>query len=120
LNNAQNAFFAPGDNSYVFDNVQVSGGTLTVSFSGSTSVDAGGNGAFNGAQLQLVGYAGDVGSQVLSESTSGNQLTLTWAEGVLQTAPSLTGPWTDLNVASPTIVTMTNQAEFFRLRGPAN
>jgi hypothetical protein len=118
LDNVQTAFFSPGDNSWVFSNVQTSGGTLVVSFAGSTG--GGGAGAFNGAQLQLVNYAGDVSSQTLSYSGSGNQLTLTWSQGVLQTTTSLTGTWTDMNVTSPTVVTMTNQQQFFRLRGPAN
>lgn len=120
LNNVQNAFFAPGDNSVVFNNIQVSGGTLDVSFANSTSVNGGGNGAFNGAQLQLIGFAGDVSTQRLSAAASGNQLTLTWSQGVLQTAASITGPWTDVNVPSPTVVTMTNGQQYFRLRGPAN
>jgi hypothetical protein len=118
LDNVQSAFFSPGDNSWVFSNVQTSGGTLTVSFTGSTG--GGGVGAFNGAQLQLVGFAGDVSSQILSYSVSGNQLTLTWSQGVLQSATSLTGTWTDMNVSSPTVITMTLQQQFFRLRGPAN
>jgi hypothetical protein len=111
LQNTTDAFFAPGNNSAVFTNVQVAGGTLAVAF--------GSAGAFNGAQLQLVSYASTVGDQPLSAAVSGNTLTLTWTEGVLQTTTNLAGAWVDIADPSPVTVTMTNSQQFFRLRGPA-
>jgi hypothetical protein len=113
LQNETDQYFSPGNNTAVFSGVQVSGGTLVVTF-GST-------GAFNGAQLQLVGYDSSVADQTLSIMPAGdNQLTLTWAEGVLQTTTNLAGVWVDMPDASPLTLTMTNKQQYFRIRGPQN
>jgi hypothetical protein len=110
--NTTDTYFAPGDNSALFTNVQVAGGTLAVTF--------GGAGAFNGAQLQLVSYAPTVSDLTLSATNTATTITFTWTEGVLQTTTNLGGTWVDIADPSPVTITMTNKQQFFRLRGPAN
>jgi len=49
--------------------------------------------------------------------TSGTQLQLTWGGGALQSATSLTGPWTAVaGATSPYVVTPTNTHEFYRVK----
>ena len=115
LANHQDGYFSPGDNSWLFTNVQIAGGTLLT--------DVGqynGEAEFNGLQLQLLGYAAGEGLTVLTNSyNSANQsLTLSWPEGTLQTATSLLGPWTTVLVAPPFTYTAstTGTNRFFRLK----
>ncbi len=64
-----------------------------------------------------------VNSNVLSggvtiQNAAGGQLQLSWASGVLQSAPAVQGPYADVtNVASPYTILPTNAQQFFRLRG---
>jgi hypothetical protein len=50
----------------------------------------------------------------LTVSQSGGKITVTWASGTLQTAPSVTGPWSDKSTASPLTETMPDTAKFYR------
>ncbi len=54
----------------------------------------------------------DLGS--LTVSAAGGNITVTWAQGTLQTAPSVNGPWTDSTAKSPLVEGMTDQAKFYR------
>jgi hypothetical protein len=55
---------------------------------------------------------------ILSVQNSGGSVNLSWTStGTLQSAPAVTGPWTDsANQANPQVVIRTNSAMFFRLR----
>jgi hypothetical protein len=111
--NQQDKYFSLGDNTSLFTNVQSSGGTLPVNI---VIGNAGGNADFCGLQIQLVSYANTTTDESLSYSFSGNALTLTWAEGQLQSTTNLaTGPWVNVTNVSPITVNMTNRTEFYRL-----
>ena len=114
--NDQAAYFSQGGNSALFTNVGVSGGTLLVNVGGSGGEY---NANINGAQLQLISYATTVTNIPLTYSVTGNALTLSWAEGILQTATNLLGPWVDIADPSPVTVSTTNKVQFFRIAGPA-
>ncbi len=131
--NAQDAYFSPNDNSLLFTNVQVAGGTLLVDITPNPAAHGGGNteADFNGAQLQLLSYSSTVSNVEISstyDSTNGTAtgtlhgaangtLTLNWPEGLLQTATNLAGPWTTIIAPPPFIMnTGTNAAQFFRLK----
>jgi hypothetical protein len=113
----QDLYFSQGDNSELFTNVQVAGGTLVV------DVSANGGGTYdaniNGAQLQLVSYATSITNVSLTYSVTNNTMTLAWPEGSLQTATNVAGPWVTLPDPSPTTVTTTNASQFYRLLIPA-
>lgn len=51
---------------------------------------------------------------------SGSQTLVSWeSAGVLQSAPEVTGPWTDVQGAwDPCLVTPTQASAFYRLRAP--
>lgn len=55
---------------------------------------------------------------VLSVRRIGNQIELQWTRGVLQHAPAVTGPWTDVpgNPGSPLLVTPAETGRFYRTR----
>ena len=55
---------------------------------------------------------------VLSVQKVGNQIELRWTRGVLQHAPAVTGPWTDVpgNPSSPWLVTPSESSRFYRTR----
>jgi hypothetical protein len=59
-----------------------------------------------------------VPQQVLTDSRSGNTLTLTWGPGwTLQSSTDVAGPYHDVpEAASPHTVSMDNPSQFFRLR----
>jgi hypothetical protein len=109
--NTQDAFFSQGDNTELFTNVQVAGGTLVVGFS-TSHIES----SFNGAQLQLISYSPTISSIYLTNSFANNVLTLNWPEGVLQTSTNLHGPWLNIDVPPPINVNTTNAAQFFRLK----
>jgi hypothetical protein len=115
LANHQDNYFSPGDNSWLFTNVQIAGGTLLT--------DVGqynGEAEFNGLQLQLLSYAPGESSMVLTNSynSAAHSLTLSWSEGTLQTATSLLGPWTNVTVTPPFTYTVstTGTKQFYRLK----
>lgn len=66
------------------------------------------------ATAQGVGFAAAAAPGVLSIQKG----QLSWTgDGTLQTAPAVTGPWTDaFEQINPQMLSMTNSAEFFRLR----
>jgi hypothetical protein len=109
--NSQDSFFSQGDNTELFTNVQVAGGTLLVNIG--TAIR---ESSFNGAQLQLISYSPTISSIYLTNSFANNVLTLNWPEGVLQTATNLNGPWLNMAVPPPINVNMTNAVQFFRLK----
>ena len=47
---------------------------------------------------------------------AGNGLDLSWEEGTLQSAPTVNGPWQDVNESSPLRVSPSLSAEFFRVK----
>jgi hypothetical protein len=56
---------------------------------------------------------------VLTATRQGNQLILSWsdARAVLQSAPAVTGPYTDVpGASSPYTVPLTGSQQYFRLR----
>jgi hypothetical protein len=62
---------------------------------------------------------GPGGGPVITMTKNGNQLTISWTNnGTLQSATSLTGPWTDGGTTSPQTVTIvaTELARFYRVR----
>jgi len=116
LQNDQAGYFSQGGNSELFTNVQVAGGTLSVSVGG-----AGGeyNANINGAQLQLISYAASASTNSLEFSVTNKSMTFTFPEGSLQTATNLLGPWVSIPDPSPATVVITNKIQFFRLKIPA-
>ncbi|MDH7503344.1 MAG: hypothetical protein QHJ82_11635 [Verrucomicrobiota bacterium] len=50
----------------------------------------------------------------LTVSISGNNVTVTWTGGTLQTASSVNGPWTDSSAVSPLTEAASNAAKFYR------
>ena len=112
--NASDTAFTPFDNSLLFTNVVVSGGTLLVDIAQNK-----GEAEFNGAQLQLLSYSPTISSVSLSTTldTTNGTLTVNWPEGILQTSTNVNGPWTSIFVPSPIIVnTATNSHQFYRLK----
>lgn len=65
-----------------------------------------------------VGFAASSTPGVLSIQNSSGNKQLSWnTAGVLEEAPSLSGPWTSsANQSNPQILVLTNSARFFRLR----
>ncbi len=112
--NASDTAFTPFDNSLLFTNVMVSGGTLLVDIAQNK-----GEAEFNGAQLQLLSYSATITTNspsVLLNTTNGTA-TVSWSQGIIQTSTNVTGPWTSLLVPSPISVnTTTNSHQFFRLK----
>ncbi len=54
----------------------------------------------------------------LTISLSGNNVTLDWeGDGTLQSAPAVTGPWTDVGATKPHTAPISGAALFFRVRG---
>lgn len=110
---------AVGVNTVLFTNVQVVGGALSVdvfpnsplpTHNPNTEAD------INAAQLQLVSYATVPPVVTLNQSFSGSTFTLSWPQGVLQTATNLFGPWTPISSPSPVSVVTTNKDQFFRVK----
>jgi len=110
--NQQDKHFSPGDNTLLFSNVEIDGGTLTTAMSHTV----GNNTPFNGVQLQLVSYDSSISDISLSATVNNNTITFTWPEGVLQSATNVTGPWTTIATPPPYSVTTTGARQFFRLR----
>ncbi len=50
------------------------------------------------------------------DAAAGDGLALTWLNGTAQSADALTGPYTDVSVASPLLLTPSGTARFFRLK----
>jgi len=110
-----------GDNVALFTNVHVSGGTLTVDIDANTPLpthDPNTEADFNAVQLQLVSY--DVPTPTVSVggaySAANHSLTVSWPQGILQTATNLRGPWTSVYAPSPVTFTTTNTVQFYRVK----
>jgi len=64
-----------------------------------------------------VGFPAVVPPAVLSIQKSGGNVDVSWTStGMLQQAPAITGPWTDVTNVSPQSVPATNSAQFFRVK----
>lgn len=106
---------------YAFSLQAIAPGTGTVSIASSaggailfdTSLNPDGLPSYGSATLRIVGPR-------LSIARSGNQVQVSWTKtGTLQTAPNVTGPWTNLSGAtSPFAVNITEPRRFFRLQIP--
>jgi len=110
---------AVGVNTVLFTNVQVSGGTLNVDVLPNTPLpthDPNTEADINAAQLQLVSYATTPPAVTLGLSGNSPALTLSWPQGILQTATNVLGPWTPLYSPSPVSVGTTNMDQFFRVK----
>jgi hypothetical protein len=110
-----------GDSVALFTNVHVGGGTLTVDIDANTPLpthDPNTEADFNAVQLQLVSY--DVPTPTVSVAgaySAGNHgLTVSWPQGILQTATNLQGPWTPVYAPSPVTFTTTNAAQYYRVQ----
>ena len=115
----QDWMFAPGDNTALFANVVVSDGSIVIGETPTgTQSDGSANGEpdFNGVQIQAV----SIDTVVLTNTYSGGSggtLTLSWPSGTLVSATNLLGPWVPVaGAASPFQVSVTNKAEFFRVK----
>jgi hypothetical protein len=110
-----------GVNFVVISNVHVTGGTLNVDIMPTTPVpshDPNGEADFNGVQLQLVSYDVPQPPVTLNAAPSGSSLTLTWPQGILETATNLLGTWTPVYTPSPATVPIvpTNSSQFYRVK----
>ncbi len=111
--------FTEGRTYVELDNVTPSpNGTITGTFGAvSNSIThQTGEGDFNGLQLVKVVTPTP---PVLTVSVSGTSVTVSWSPvvGVLQSAPDLTGPWTDVGaVTSPYVAPLSGTRKFYRLR----
>lgn len=52
----------------------------------------------------------------LTATLSLGKITVTWSAGSLQTAPAVTGPWTDATATSPLTETAADAAKFYRAK----
>jgi len=104
-----------GVNFVTFTNVHISG-TLNVDLLGNASTS--GSATVSGAQLQLVSYDASAPAVTLSGSYANHSLTLSWPQGILETATNLLGPWVQIDEPSPITVpvTTTNTAVFYRVQ----
>lgn len=113
--NVQDGYFSPGDNSLLFTNVEVAGGTLGTDITANR-----GEAEFNGVQLQLLSYASTINSITLTNTydTTNRTLTLSWPQGILQTATNVAGPWSPIYQAPPFTLTVpaTSAMQFYRLQ----
>jgi hypothetical protein len=105
-----------GVNFVIFTNIYVTNGVLNVDVNANTNASASASAVVQAAQLQLVSYAVApapvrvTGQYVLTNNT----LTVTWPQGIIQTAANLNGPWTPIYAPSPVTMTATNGTQFFR------
>lgn len=105
-----------GVNFVVFTNVYVTNGVLNVDVNPNTNANSTASAVIQAAQLQLVSYAvAPAPVRVTGRYVVTNKnLTVTWPQGILQTATNLVGPWTPIYAPSPVTVTATNGTQFFR------
>jgi len=104
-----------GVNFVTFTNVHIGGGELNVDVLANPATGA--SAVIEAAQLQLVSYDNPLTNLVAVAgqfASANHSLTLTWPQGVLQTATNLQGPWTSIYLPSPVTITATNGTQFFR------
>jgi hypothetical protein len=70
------------------------------------------------ATAQGIGFAPPVAPGMLSIQNVSGSIQLSWTSiGTVQAAPLVTGPWSDFpNQSNPQVLSITNAAQFFRLR----
>jgi len=97
-----------GDN-YVFfhDVVPDANGTISGSYVPNPLGTLTGEGQIDALQLVL--------DQVTIQNEANGTVTLRWSGGTLQSAPSVTGPWTPVTGSSPQTVGATGQQQFYRV-----
>jgi hypothetical protein len=110
-----------GVNFVVISNVHVVGGTLNVDILPTTPVpshDPNGEADFNGVQLQLVSYDAPQPTVTLNAGVSGSNMTLSWPQGILETATNLQGTWTPIYTPSPATIPIgtTNSTQLYRVK----
>jgi hypothetical protein len=97
---------------------------------GNDATDANANQTFNGLidevtiygsslsvqQINALYLGAEIGlSQGISIAPSGQNVVLTWAQGMLLQAPALTGPWTTNSVATSPYTNTASGTQFYRL-----
>ncbi len=71
----------------------------------------------SGQSLPFNVAGGPVPPVAITLQSSGNQMQLTWANGILQSASQAAGPYTDVvGATSPYTVTFSAPQQFFRVR----
>jgi hypothetical protein len=119
VTNVQDVSFLP-DNMVIYTNVLVTNGSLQVDMASVLVVPGNTNsteGAFNGAQLQLVKY----GTSIVSLTKSGGNFILTYAGGWLEESTNVDKNWsTNLTATSPYTIYPTGQQKFYRIYSPTN
>jgi hypothetical protein len=77
------------------------------------------NYSLSAAQIAAHYLAGTAGNSALTAARSGSNLILTWSAGVLQSATTVTGPYTSLNAAtSPYSVPLSSATQMFYRLAP--
>ncbi len=97
------------------DSTAVSGTTYYYVISAATSISEGLETANSPTEVS----ATPLGSQAvfISILSSGNNMTITWPAGALQSATNVAGPWIDLgNAVSPYVVIPSESQRFYRVR----
>ena len=102
--------FAEGDNYIFYHNVTPDAtGTITGTYVPNPNPISGNNGEapFNGLQLAL--------HLISITSSSAGNVTVTWSGGTLQSAPDLSGTWTNMPGTSPLTIPATGAAQYFKV-----
>ncbi|MCP5519007.1 MAG: immunoglobulin domain-containing protein [Verrucomicrobiales bacterium] len=75
-------------------------------------------GGFNSTVPRPPGFTGTPEEVTLSIGLDGGQVTVSWDSGTLQSAPAVTGPWSDVAGANPPSIQVTpgSAAAFYRAR----
>ena len=113
VTNAQDAVFLP-DNTVIYTNLLVTNGKLEVDMMPVPSIPShphNTEGAFNGAQLQLITW----GPNILSLTNRGTNLVLTYVGGILLSSTNISGPTWLPNSGSPYVFAPTGQMRFFKV-----
>jgi hypothetical protein len=77
------------------------------------------NYSLSAAQIAAHYLAGTAGNSALTAARSGSNLILTWSAGALQSAPTVTGPYTSLSAAtSPYSVPLSSATQMFYRLAP--
>jgi hypothetical protein len=112
VTNKQDVLFMPGDNTVIYTNIVVTGGTLEMHLqpvAATSSYDPNNEGDFNGAQLQFTG------PYITRITQNGTNFTLTWVGGGLIQATNVLGPWVTNTAVSPYTNPATGAMRFFRV-----
>jgi len=107
----QDTQFVLNDTYVVFTGLQVTDQTLTGTWSPVTGKSYG---SLNGAQLHYVSPITIVSLSI--KPVSKGQIQLQWAQGTLQQATNVTGPWTSTQLTSPCTITADGTQMFYRVK----